>query len=41
MTVLRYVAIFVLGGISLTTIATSETLMHGKRLADPVAAELD
>lgn len=41
MTVLRYVAIFVLGGISLTTIATSETMMQGKRPTAPIAAELD
>lgn len=40
MSILRYLAIFVLGGLSLATVATSETLESGKRTTGKTAAGL-
>ena len=40
MSILRYLAIFVLGGLSLATVATSETLESGKRATAKTPAGL-
>lgn len=41
MRLLTYSAIFVLGGLSLATVATSQTLNGGKRPTDKIAADLN
>lgn len=41
MRVLTFAAIFLMGGLSLATVATSETLDRGKRPTDKIAAYLN
>ncbi|UZD90949.1 hypothetical protein [Cognatishimia activa] len=41
MRVLTFAAIFLMGGLSLATVATSETLDRGKRPTDKIAADLN
>lgn len=41
MRLLGFTAIFVMGGLSLATVATSETLERGKRPTDRIAADLN